>query len=88
MVMNKIAYAYIAAEESYPDGEVVIQEGAKNDCVYVVLEGTVKIKKSISKGQVTLATLKQKLERMALRGIQFVHVSSLVSNQLSQNGME
>ena len=59
MAINRIVYAYIAEEENYPDGAVLIREGMKNDCVYVILEGNIKIKKKIPRGQVTLATLKE-----------------------------
>jgi len=59
MVIDQMVYAYIAEEERYPDGAVLIQEGTKNDCVYIILEGNVKIQKKIPRGQVTLATLKE-----------------------------
>ncbi len=59
MAIDQIAYAYIANEETYPDSAVIFKEGSKNNWVYIVLEGTVKIKKKTSRGQVTLATLKQ-----------------------------
>ena len=58
MAIDQIVYAYVTEEETYPDAAVIIQEGVKNDWVYVILEGTVKIKKKTSRGQVTLATLK------------------------------
>ena len=38
---------------------MIFQEGSKNSWVYVILEGTVKIKKKTSLGLVTLATLRQ-----------------------------
>ena len=57
MAVNQILYSYVVQEETFPDAAVIIQEGTKNDCVYVVLEGNVKIKKKTSRGQVTLAKL-------------------------------
>jgi CRP-like cAMP-binding protein len=59
MAINQIVYAYVTEEETYPETAVIIQEGVKNDWVYVILEGNVKIKKKTSRGQVTLATLKE-----------------------------
>lgn len=58
MAVDQLVYSYVTEEESYPDAAVIVQEGVKNDWVYVVLEGSVKIKKKTPQGQVTLATLK------------------------------
>ena len=86
MAIDRMVYAYIAEEENYPDGAVLIQEGTKNDCVYIILEGNVKIKKKIPRGQVTLATLKDRFTRIlttdeAIREID--HVSGEVSRESS-----
>jgi CRP-like cAMP-binding protein len=59
MAIDQIVYSYIVKEETFPDAAVIIKEGIKNDCVYVVLEGNVKIKKRTSRGQVTLARLEE-----------------------------
>lgn len=59
MAVDQLVYSYVTEEETYPDGSVIIQEGAKNNWVYVILEGVVKIKKTTSRGQVNLATLKE-----------------------------
>jgi CRP-like cAMP-binding protein len=59
MAVDQIAYAYVTEEETYPETTVIIHEGVKNDWVYVILEGNVKIRKKTSRGQVTLATLKE-----------------------------
>ena len=59
MAIDQIVYSYVVKEETFPDAAVIIQEGIKNDCVYVILEGNVKIKKRISRGQVTLANLEE-----------------------------
>ncbi len=57
MSINQIIYAYIVREETYSYGEVIISEGHRNDFVYLILDGHVKIKKQTSRGRVTLATL-------------------------------
>ncbi|MGD9022167.1 MAG: TIGR02266 family protein [Deltaproteobacteria bacterium] len=38
---------YIASEESYQDGQVIVQEGGSGDWVYVILSGTVQLSKTI-----------------------------------------
>jgi len=59
MTVDQLVYSYVAKEETYPDAKVIFQEGSKSTWVYIILEGTVKIKKKTPRGQVTLATLKQ-----------------------------
>ena len=49
----------IFIDETHPEGDVIIQEGSKNDWVYIILEGHVKLKKQTSRSQVTLGTLKE-----------------------------
>ena len=38
---------FIASEESYQDGQVIVQEGGSGDWVYVILSGTVQLSKMI-----------------------------------------
>jgi len=59
MTTNKILHGYMAGEKTYSDRETIIQEGSKNDWVYVILEGRVKIQRKTSRGMVTLGTLTQ-----------------------------
>ena len=59
MTIAPILHAFVASEETYSDGEAIIQEGSKTDWVYVILEGHVKIKKKTPRGLVTLGTLKK-----------------------------
>lgn len=59
MSINQIIYDYVISEETHSKGDVIIHEGSRNDTVYVILKGHVKIKKKTSRGQVTLATLKK-----------------------------
>jgi CRP-like cAMP-binding protein len=51
--------AYVASEKTYSDGEKIIREGSRNDLVFVILEGRVKIQKKTPRGMVTLGTLKK-----------------------------
>ena len=59
MAIDQIVYSYVVQEETFPDASVIIKEGVRNDCVYVILEGNVKIKKRTSRGRVTLARLQE-----------------------------
>ncbi len=59
MTIDPFLHAFVANEETYSDGEVIIQEGSNTDWVYVILEGHVKIKKKSPRGLVTLGTLKK-----------------------------
>jgi len=47
---------YIASEEAYQDGEIIIEEGGSGDWVYVVLSGTVEISKRIG-GKTFIVTM-------------------------------
>lgn len=59
MPVHPTIHAYVASEEFYPDGSVVIEEGTLGDWVYVILEGSVKVRKKTPKGPVTVDTLKE-----------------------------
>ena len=59
MAIDPVLLAYVASEETYSDRETIIQEESKNNWVYVILEGSVKIQKKTSRGLVTLGTLKK-----------------------------
>jgi CRP-like cAMP-binding protein len=52
-------YNYIAAEENYPSGGVIISEGGYSSWAHLILEGKVKVRKQTPRGQVTLYTLKE-----------------------------
>jgi CRP-like cAMP-binding protein len=51
--------SYVAKEEEYPDGGVIVKEGSSGDWIYVILRGRVKVKRMCSKGLVTVGTLKE-----------------------------
>jgi CRP-like cAMP-binding protein len=59
MTIEEFVYAYIAKEENYQDNEPIIKEGTSGGWVYIILEGHVKVKKLISRGSVTIDTLKE-----------------------------
>jgi hypothetical protein len=56
MTVDPFLYTYIAKEETYPDGSAIIEEGSRDNAVYVVLEGRVKIRKRTKNGVLTLDT--------------------------------
>ena len=57
MVLDSFIYGYIAKEEVFRSQTLILEEGAKGDWVYVVLEGKVKVRKRTPKGMVTIDTL-------------------------------
>ena len=59
MEMETLISAYLANEESYKSGEIVIEEGSKGDWVYVVLEGQFKVTKRTAAGMLTIDILKR-----------------------------
>jgi CRP-like cAMP-binding protein len=59
MAIDSIIYAYIVEKEVVQPNVTIIEEDAKGDWVYVVLEGKVKVKKRTPKGLTTIDTLKE-----------------------------
>jgi CRP/FNR family cyclic AMP-dependent transcriptional regulator len=59
MEIEALIRAYLANEESYESGEIVIEEGSKGDWVYVVLEGQFKVTKRTAAGMLTIDILKR-----------------------------
>jgi len=58
MPVHPTVHGYVASEEFYPNGSVIIEEGTVGDWVYVILEGSVKVRKKTPKGLVTVDKLK------------------------------
>ena len=59
MEIDTLISAYLANEETYKSGEIIIEEGSKGDWVYVVLEGQVKVTKRTSAGMLTINILRR-----------------------------
>lgn len=59
MEIETLINAYLAGEEAYESGDIVIEEGSKGDWVYVVLDGQVKVTKRTSAGMLTIDILKR-----------------------------
>jgi len=59
MPVQPTVHAYVASEEFYPNDSVIIEEGTVGDWVYVILEGSAKVRKKTPKGLVTVDTLKE-----------------------------
>lgn len=49
-----VDYSYVVDEESFYDGDEIVQEGNHGDWIWVVLEGTAEIVKQTSKGPVKI----------------------------------
>lgn len=52
-------YAMVASEEQYADKEVIIDEDAYGDWMYIILEGQVQARKRTSAGMTTIDTYRQ-----------------------------
>jgi CRP-like cAMP-binding protein len=50
---------YISEVKKYDRGDVIIEEGSFGSWIYIVLEGSVKVKKATAKGMVTIDALKE-----------------------------
>jgi CRP-like cAMP-binding protein len=50
---------YISEVKKYAGGDVIIEEGSFGSWIYVILEGSVKVKKTTAKRMVTIDTLKE-----------------------------
>jgi len=59
MTIDQFVHGYIAKEESYKDGDIILEEGSSGIWVFIILRGQVKVKKRTSKGMITLDTLKE-----------------------------
>ena len=57
MVIENFLYPYISLEEEHEKGDTILKEGSKGNWVYLILNGTVKVKKMSPKGLVTVDTL-------------------------------
>jgi CRP-like cAMP-binding protein len=59
MPVHPTVHAYIASEEFYPNESVIVEEGTMGAWVFVILEGSVKVRKRTPKGLVTVDTLRE-----------------------------
>ena len=59
MPVHPTVHGYVASEEFYPNESGIIEEGTVGDWVYVILEGSAKVRKKTPKGLVTVDTLKE-----------------------------
>ena len=50
---------YVVEVRTYNDGDVIIEEGSFGSWIYVILEGSVRVKKTTAKRIVTIDTLKE-----------------------------
>ena len=49
-----IFYSYIVAEETHPDGTVIVKENSYSNWMYIILEGRAKVKKKTPKGEILI----------------------------------
>lgn len=59
MEIESLLYAYLASEERYAPGEVIIQEGTMGDWIYLLMEGNAKVTKKTGTGAVLIENLKK-----------------------------
>ena len=59
MSTNTAFEPYVVEVKTYAGGDVIIEEGSFGSWIYVILEGSVKVKKTTAKRIVTIDTLKE-----------------------------
>jgi CRP-like cAMP-binding protein len=59
MDLQPFMHIYVSGEERYESGEIIIEEGGRDNWLYIILEGQVKVTKRTEAGIVTMDTLKQ-----------------------------
>jgi len=57
--MHRALDSYIVEETTHSDGEVIIEEGSRGSWIYVILEGSAKVKKRTPKGMVAIDVLRE-----------------------------
>ena len=57
--MHPALHSYIVEETTYSDSDVIIEEGSKGSWIYVILEGSAKVKKRTPKGIITIDILRE-----------------------------
>jgi CRP-like cAMP-binding protein len=55
--MDDIGFYNIASEQTFEDGEIIIEEGKSGDWVCIVLEGSVEVSKTVSGRKFVLGKL-------------------------------
>ena len=59
MSIDPVFDPYMVETKVYSDGETIIEEGSTGSWIYVIVEGSVKVKKRTARKMVTLDTLKE-----------------------------
>lgn len=57
--MHPALHSYVVEEMTHSDGSVIIEEGSRGSWIYVILEGSAKVKKRTPKGMVTIDILRE-----------------------------
>ncbi len=83
MAVDPRLHEYLANEELYADGTVIVEEGSVGNWVYVILEGSARVGKKSPKGILTLDVLKEGDlfgEIDFLEGVRRPRIASLVAS--------
>jgi CRP-like cAMP-binding protein len=59
MSIETVFDSYVVEVKTYKDGDVIIEEGSFGSWIYVLQEGSVKVKKATANRMVTIDTLKE-----------------------------
>ena len=59
MDINQPIHLYLSNEETYESGEIIIEEGTKDNWVYIILEGQAKVTKRTDAGIIRVDKLKK-----------------------------
>ena len=90
MAIENIIYSYISQEEEYNKGDAIIKEGSRGYWVYIILEGTVKVKKDTPKGVVSIDSLSEGEifgEMVLLQAGKSVRTASIIADSKVKVGL-
>ena len=59
MAIDPRLQEYVVNEQLYLDGTVIVEESSVGNWIFVILEGSARVKKKTDKGQITLDVLKE-----------------------------
>jgi len=74
---------YILREEIFEPGSVILREGKRGDWIFILLEGTLKVKKRTGKGMITIDTLREGAvvgEMVMLKNSEGLRTASVVAD--------
>ena len=59
MIIDSPLIPYVTIQKTYPENTILLRDGSKEDMLFVILEGNVRVMKQTKRGMVAIATLKE-----------------------------